>query len=118
MTGMASKSQQGILSLKITDQNTLYHAYMSFLQNGGLFIPTTKIYNLGDEVFILLTLMDEPEKLPIAAQIVWITPKGAQGNQVAGIGIHFSDLDGGVVQGKIENHLAGKINSKKLTHTM
>lgn len=115
---MVAKAQQGILSLKITDQNTLYHAYMSFLQNGGLFIPTTKEYNLGDEIFILLTLMDEPDKLPIAASIVWITPKGAQGNQTSGIGIHFSELDGGMVRGKIETLLAGKIQSKKLTHTM
>ena len=66
---------------------------MSFLQNGGLFVPTTRPYRLGDEVFLLLTLMDEPEKLPVAGRVVWITPEGPQGNRQAGIGIEFSDED-------------------------
>lgn len=112
--------RKGILSVKITDQNMLYHAFMPFLKNGGLFIPTNKVYNLGEEVFILLTLMDEPEKIPVAGTISWITPKGAQGNQAAGIGVHFSDIDGSgaVVRGKIENHLVDKLKSDKVTHTM
>ena len=91
---MASNPRKGILSLKITVQNMLYHSYMPYVKNGGLFIPTTKSYQLGEEVFILLSLMDEAEKLPVAGTIVWITPRGAQGNQAAGIGVHFSDIDG------------------------
>lgn len=117
---MAANPRKGILSLKITDQNMLYHSYMPYLQNGGLFIPTNKAYELGEEVFILLTLMDEAEKLPVAGNIVWITPRGAQGNQAAGIGVHFSDIDGGasVVRGKIENYLVDKLKSDKATYTM
>ena len=111
---MASNPRKGILSLKITDQNMLY------VKNGGLFIPTTKSYQLGEEVFILLSLMDEAEKLPVAGTIVWITPRGAQGNQAAGIGVHFSDIDGSaaVVRGKIENYLVDKLKSDKATYTM
>jgi len=117
---MAMNPRKGILSVKITDQNMLYHAFMPFLQNGGLFIPTNKIYKLGEEVFILLTLMDEPEKIPVAGTIAWITPKGAQGNQASGIGVHFSDMDGAglVVKGKIENFLVERLKSDKATHTM
>jgi type IV pilus assembly protein PilZ len=98
---MAQNPRKGILSLKITDQNMLYHSYMPYVTNGGLFIPTNKPYHLGEEVFILLTLMDEGKKIPVAGNIVWITPRGAQGNQAAGIGVHFSDIDGGaaVVRG-------------------
>ena len=70
----------GILSLTIRDKSALYSSYMPFIKNGGLFIPTTKSYKLGDEVFMLLTLMDEKDKMPIAGRIVWITPRGAQGN--------------------------------------
>ena len=66
---------------------------MSFLQYGGLFVPTTRPYRLGDEVFSLLTLMDEPEKLPVAGRVVWITPEGPRRNRQAGIGIEFSDGD-------------------------
>jgi type IV pilus assembly protein PilZ len=117
---MAMNPRKGILSVKITDQNMLYHAFMPFLKNGGLFIPTNKTYKLGEEVFILLTLMDEAEKIPVAGTIAWITPKGAQGNQASGIGVHFSDIDGSgtVVKGKIENYLVEKLKSDKATHTM
>ena len=117
---MAMNLKKGILSLKISDDNLLYHAYMPFLKNGGLFIPTNKIYQLGEEVFILLTLMSEADKIPVAGNIAWITPKGAQNNQAAGIGVHFSDMDGAAtaVKHKIENYLAEKLTSDKPTHTM
>jgi len=116
---MAIAPGKGILALKITDQNMLYHAFMPFLKNGGLFIPTNKVYNLGEEVFIVLNLMTEPDKIPVAGTIAWITPKGAQGNQAAGIGVHFSDLDGSgaILRGKIENYLVDK-KADKATHTM
>ena len=110
--------KQGILSLTIRDKSALYAAYMPFIKNGGLFIPTNKTYNLGDEVFMLLTLMDEKEKMPIAGQVVWITPKGAQGNRTAGIGVQFSALDKGQTRNKIENHLAAALKSERQTHTM
>jgi type IV pilus assembly protein PilZ len=73
--------RNGILSLTIKDKSVLYAAYMPFIKNGGLFIPTNKSYKLGDEVFMLLNLMDEPEKIPVAGKVAWITPKGAQGNR-------------------------------------
>ncbi len=114
----AANPRQGILSLSIKDKGALYAAYMPFVKNGGLFIPTTKEYKLGDEVFMLLTLMEETEKLPVAGKIVWITPKGAQGNRAAGIGVQFSDQDGGAARSKIETYLAGALKSDRQTHTM
>ena len=68
------RARQGILSLTIKDKNALYAAYIQFIKNGGLFIPTSKKYKLGDEVFMLLSLMDETERLPVAGKIIWITP--------------------------------------------
>ena len=70
---MSDTDQRAVLTLTIQDKSVLYGAHMSFLQNGGLCVPTTKPYRLGDEVFLLLTLMDEPEKLPVAGRVVWIT---------------------------------------------
>ena len=112
------RTGQGILSLTIKDKNALYAAYMQFLKNGGLFIPTTKRYQLGDEVFMLLTLMDEAERIPVAGRVVWITPAGCEGNRAAGIGVQFSDQDGGVARNKIEGFLAGALQSERPTHTM
>jgi len=111
-------ARQGILSLTIRDKSALYAAYMPFVKNGGLFIPTSKDYQLGDEVFMLLTLMEEKEKLPVAGRIVWITPKGAQGNRATGIGVQFSDQDNGAARNKIETYLAGALGSDRQTHTM
>jgi type IV pilus assembly protein PilZ len=110
--------RQGILSLTIKDKSALYAAYMPFVKGGGLFIPTKKEYQLGDEVFMLLTLMDDTEKIPVAGKIVWITPVGSQGNRAAGIGVQFSDQDDGAARNKIEGYLAGALDSDRPTHTM
>lgn len=110
--------RQGILSLTIRDKSALYASYMPFIKNGGLFIPTAKPYSLGDEVFMLLTLMDSKDKLPVAGKVVWITPRGAQGNKTAGIGVQFSELDKGATKNKIENQLAGALKSDRPSHTL
>ncbi|NND53513.1 MAG: pilus assembly protein PilZ [Gammaproteobacteria bacterium] len=104
--------------MTIKDKAALYLAYMQFVKNGGLFIPTNSTYNLGDEVFMLLNLMDEGEKIPVAGKVIWITPKGAQGKRMAGIGVQFSDQDNGETRQKITNYLAGALDGDKATHTM
>ena len=109
--------RSGILSLTIKDQNVLYAAYMPFVKNGGLFIPTGKTYKLGNEVFLLLNLMDEPDKIPVAGTVIWITPKGAQGNRNAGIGVQFNDQDD-TAKKKIETYLVGSLQADRPTHTM
>ena len=114
---MNNEVKQGVLSLTIKDRAVLYAAYMPFIQNGGLFVPTNKQYALGDEVFILLSLVDEAEKIPITGQVVWITPKGAQGNRQAGIGVQFSEQDFAAAT-KIEEHLGTALSSDRPTHTM
>ena len=110
--------RQGILSLTIKDKAALYAAYMPFIGNGGLFIPTNKTYGLGEEVFMLLTLMDDKERLPVAGKIIWITPPGAQGNKASGIGVQFGPQDNGTTRTKIETYLAGALKSDRTTHTM
>ena len=98
-------ARNGILSLTIKDKAVLYAAYMPFLINGGLFIPTNKVYQISDEVFMLLNLMDETEKIHVAGKVVWITPKGAQGNRAAGIGVQFNG-DDETARTKIESYLS------------
>jgi type IV pilus assembly protein PilZ len=109
---------QSLLSLSIKDKAALYAAYMPFINNGGLFIPTAKDYKLDDEVFMLVTLMDSKDKTPVAGKVVWVTPKGAQGNRQSGIGVQFGDQDKGVTKNKIEGYLAGALESDRPTHTM
>lgn len=108
----------GVLSLSIKEKSALYAAYMPYLKGGGIFIPTNKPYRLGDEVFMLLSLMGDPNKLPVAGRVVWITPEGAQGNKVQGVGVQFGENESGVsARNKIEGLLGGSKTSRP-THTM
>lgn len=113
----AASGKHGILSLSIKEAGVLYSAYMPFIENGGLFIPTRKHYDLGDEVFILLNLMEEEERIPLAGTVVWITPPNAQGNRAQGIGVRFNDKDN-PARPLIEKYLADMLHSIRPTHTL
>ncbi|HHW4671814.1 MAG TPA: PilZ domain-containing protein, partial [Xylella fastidiosa subsp. multiplex] len=65
-----TSTRQGILSLTLKDRAALYSAYMMYMQNGAIFVPTPKRYFLGNEVFLLLTLPDSSERLPVAGKVV------------------------------------------------
>ncbi|MBE9516342.1 MAG: PilZ domain-containing protein [Proteobacteria bacterium] len=111
-------TRPGVLSLTIKDKNALYAAYMPFIEGGGIFVPSNKPYKLGDEVFMLLSLMDSKEKIPVAGTVVWITPAGAQAGRTAGVGIQFSEKDSGTARNKIETILGGALKSERPTHTL
>ena len=119
MNAVAGGGRQGILSLAVKDKGSLYNAYIPYVKNGGIFVPTPKRYFLGDEVFVLLTLPDSSERLPVAGKVCWVTPTGSQGNRTAGIGVQFADsAEAETVKGKIETLLAGSLDADKPTHTM
>lgn len=111
-------TKKHILNLSIKDKEALYKAYMPFIENGGLFIPTAREYQLHEDVFMLLSLMDNPERIPAAGKVIWITPLGAEGNRVAGIGVQFDAQDGGATRDKIEVILGGMMQSDQPAHTM
>ncbi|KAB2970658.1 PilZ domain-containing protein [Zoogloea sp.] len=112
-------ARPSVLSLNITSKSALYAAYMPFIRNGGLFVPTTRGYKLGDEIFMLLQIMDDPTKHPVAGTVAWITPAGAQGNKTQGIGVQFGgDEAGQVLRNRIEQILAGHLGSARPTHTI
>lgn len=107
----------GIIAVHLVDKEALYRAYMPYIKGGAIFAPTNDEYQIGDEVIILLKLMDEMEKFPIAGKVVWITPACAQGGLQAGVGVQIlDDKDKGVVA-KIETYLAG-MSQDNSTNTM
>lgn len=109
----------GVLSLSIKEKSALYAAYMFHVKGGGIFIPTNKPYRLGDDIYMLLSLLDDPTKHPVAGRVVWVTPPGAQGNRAQGIGVKFAeDESGDMVRSKIESLLSGMLQSNRPTHTM
>jgi type IV pilus assembly protein PilZ len=111
-------NRPGVLSLAIKEKAALYAAYMPYIKGGGLFIPTSKQYNMGDEVFMLLSLLDDPVKLKVVGHVVWITT-ASQANRPLGVGVQFSEQDGGQeAKNKIETLLGGALKSTRPTHTM
>ena len=111
-------TKQGILSLTIKDKGALYAAYMPFIEGGGLFVPTTRPAQLGDEIYMILTLMDDPNKIAITGKVAWVTPPATPGRQ-QGIGIQFArDDSGDQARAKIENIIGGALKSSRPTHTI
>jgi type IV pilus assembly protein PilZ len=73
---------------------------------------------LGDEVFLLLSLLDEPQRYPVTGKVVWINPPNALGGRRSGIGIQFTGQEGSAMQKKIETYLAGALQSDRPSDTM
>ena len=112
-------ARPSVLSLAIKEKAALYASYMPYLKNGGLFVPTNKTYNLGDDVYLLVTLMDDPTKIPVAGKVVWITPGNSYNGKTQGIGVQFPDDEGGEnARHKIEGLLGTAVKSARQTHTL
>jgi type IV pilus assembly protein PilZ len=117
--GGSTALRSGVLSLNIRERTALYAAYIPWVEGGGIFIPTTRSYKLGDEVFMLLTLMDDPNRVAVQGKVVWITPAGIQGARAQGVGVQFTrDETGRAAKTRIESLLGGLLASSRPTHTM
>lgn len=117
-TEQPAVNKPGVLSLAIKEKSALYAAYMPYIKGGGLFIPTNKVFKIGEEVFMLLSLIDDPVKLKVVGKVVWVTPT-SQAGRPQGVGVQFSDKDGGIeVKNKIESILGGALKSVRATNTM
>ena len=115
----AGGPRPGVLSLNIRERAALYAAYMPFLKGGGIFIPTSRQYQLGEEVFMLLSLMDDPNRIAVQGKVVWITPEGVQGSRTQGIGVQFTqDETGAAARAAIEKVLGESLASSRPTHTL
>ena len=117
-TAIPPINRPSVLSLSIKERSALYSAYMPLLKNAGIFVPTNKSYKLGDEIYLILSLMDDPNKYPIAGKVAWITPANAQNSKTQGIGVHFPDDESGKrVKHSIEELLGSALHSNRATHT-
>jgi len=107
-----------VISLSIREKGALYAAYMPFVENGGLFVPTQRPAQLGDDLYVILTLMDDPAKVAIPGKVAWITPAGTTGRQ-QGIGIQFSKTDASMqARAKIEDLLGSTLKSSRPSNTV
>jgi type IV pilus assembly protein PilZ len=108
-----------VIQLVFREKGALYAAYVPILANGGIFVPSTRPYKLGDDVYLLLTLPDDPQRYPIAGKVAWITPANAAGGRTQGVAVSFSnDEKVRVLRQKIETILGTQMQSAKPTQTI
>lgn len=114
-----SPARPSVIQLVFRDKSALYAAYIPVMTDGGLFVPTTREYRLGDDVYLLVTLPDDPQRYPVAGRVAWVTPARAAGNRTQGVGIQFpKDEKSRQLKHKIEEVLGTALASERPTQTI
>ncbi len=108
-----------VIQLVFREKGALYAAYIPAFTDGGLFVPTTRDYVLGDDVYLLLSLPDDNQRYPVAGKVAWITPANASGGRTQGVGVRVpADEKTRLLRLKIEEILGTNISSSKPTQTL
>lgn len=117
--GAGTTPRPSVIQLAIKEKAALYAAYISQFTDGGIFIPSAKDYKLGDDVYVLMTLPEDPQRYPVAGKVAWVTPAKAAGNRTQGIGIRFpADEKSKLLKIKIEQLLGAHLGSERPTQTI
>lgn len=115
----AAGARPSVMQLVFREKGALYAAYMPVMSEGGLFVPTTRDYRLGEDIYLLLSLPDDPQRYPVAGKVAWITPANASGGRTQGVGVRFpADEKTRQLKVKIEELLGTAISSSKPTQTI
>jgi type IV pilus assembly protein PilZ len=115
----ASASRPSVIQLVFREKGALYAAYIPLFGEGGLFVPTTREYRLGDDIYLLLSLPDDSQRYPVAGKVGWITPANASGGRTQGVGVRFpTDEKTRMLKLRIEEILGTSIQSAKPTQTI
>ena len=112
-------SRPSVVQLAIKEKAALYAAYIPLFKEGGVFIPTARDYQLGADVYVLMTLPDDTQRYPIAGKVAWVTPARAAGNRTQGVGVRFpNDEKSRLLKLKIEEILGAHLASDRPTQTI
>ena len=112
-------SRPAVVQLVFREKGALYAAYIPSLREGGVFVPTSRDYRLGEDIYLLLTLPDDPQRYPVAGKVAWLTPANASGGRTQGVGVCFpADEKSRVLRMRIEQTLGTAISSSKPTQTI
>jgi len=112
-------ARPSVIQLSIKEKAALYAAYIPLFADGGIFIPSSRDYRLGDDVYVLLSLPDDPQRYPVAGKVAWVTPAKAQGGRTQGVGIRFpADEKSRQLKLKIEETLGANLASDRQTQTL
>jgi type IV pilus assembly protein PilZ len=108
-----------VIQLVFRERGALYAAYIPLFSEGGLFVPTLRDYRLGDDIYLLLSLPNDPQRYPIAGKVGWLTPANTPGGRTQGVGVRFpADDKSRALKHKIEELLGTTMASSKPTQTL
>ena len=105
------------LLLDYPSERELYLSYMPFLKNGGVFIRTTELLELGTQVTLDVTLPDSLESSEVIGKVCWVTPPGAHNGTPPGLGVAFEE-DPENIRGQIETAIGRLLSSSDPTLSM
>ena len=88
-SAVSNTPRPSVIQLAIKEKAALYAAYIPLFSEGGIFIPTSRDYKLGDDIYVLLTLPEDAQRYPVAGKVAWVTPAKAPFNRTQGVGIVF-----------------------------
>jgi type IV pilus assembly protein PilZ len=112
-------TRPSVIQLVFRERGALYAAYMPMFSEGGIFVPTTRDYKLAEDIYLLLSLPDDPQRYPVAGKVGWITPANASGGRTQGVGVRFpTDEKSRALRARIEEALGTSISSVKPTQTI
>lgn len=112
-------TRPSVIQLVFREKGALYAAYIPLFAEGGLFVPTARDYRLGDDIYLLLSLPDDPQRYPVAGKVAWVTPANASGGRTQGVGVRFPNEEKmRALRVKIEEILGTSIQSSKPTQTI
>jgi type IV pilus assembly protein PilZ len=115
----AGAARPSVVQLAIKEKAALYAAYIPLFKEGGVFIPTSREYQLGADVYVLLTLPEDTQRYPVAGKVAWVTPAKAAGNRTQGVGVRFpNDEKSRLLKLKIEELLGAHLASDRPTQTI
>lgn len=119
MSSPQDTPRPSVIQLSIKEKAALYAAYIPAFADGGVFIPTTRPYSLGDDVYVLLSLPDDPQRYPVAGKVAWVTPERAAAGRTQGVGVVFpKDEKTRALKLKIEEILGPHLASERPTQTI
>lgn len=107
----------GIINFPIRDISSLQASYMPFVLGGGLFVPSNRPVLLGDDVFVVTSLPESSERIPLTGKVIWISHR-ASGTRPAGFAIQLLGEEGIRFKSDAEKQLAGKMNAANPTYTL
>ena len=117
----AESAPSRVLQLRLESKPVIYASYMSFLEYGGVFLPTDDKFDMGEEILLVLELvgLGKTEKIFIKTNVCWINANPSASGRPKGIGLAFGSDESGLKAKTIfENILSGLLHNERPTYTL